>query len=394
MNVCIIAYTFYELDYRVRRYAEALVELGNKVNVISLRRKGEKCQGVLNGVNIIRIQKRSYEEKGIFSYFLKYITFFIKGSLILIAKYVQSRYKIIHIHNVPDVLIFMGIVPKFLGAKLILDIHDILPEFYCQKFNKSLDSSLAKSLLFVEKISVRFADHVIAANDLWREKIIARDKILPETCTTLLNYPNMAFFNNTKAKSKKTPFTIIYPGTISHLHGLDILIRAMSIVKEKLSDARLDIYARTNNLEYSNFLKKLIDSLHLRENVRFFNPVPIEELTKIYSNADIGVAPKRGGVFASEAFSTKIFDFMAASLPVIASKTTIDQYYFDDSMIYFFESENHEDMARCIIELYNNSEKRQSLIKHGKQFIATNNWEIKKQKYLEIVDYLAEDNRK
>ena len=104
---------------------------------------------------------------------------------------------------------------------------------------------------------------------------------------------------------------------------------------------------------------------------------------------DIGIVPKRAGIFSSEAFSTKIFDYMAAGLPIVASKTKVDQYYFDDSMITFFEPENHEDLARCIIELYRNPQKAKSMVENAKRFVAENNWQSKKQLYFDLVDSIT-----
>jgi glycosyltransferase involved in cell wall biosynthesis len=246
--------------------------------------------------------------------------------------------------------------------------------------------------LFVEKICVRFADHVIAANDLWREKIIIRDKIPSDICTTLLNYPDLAFFKNQRSepdRSRDGQFVIIYPGTLSYHHGLDILIRALSIVKQKIPDVKLRVYVRSSNLEYFDFIRKLVSDLNLNENVEFFDPVMTEKLMEIFSDADIGVVSKRGGLFAEEAFSTKIFDFMAAGVPIVSSRTKIDEYYFDDFMIRFFEPENHNDLARCILELHENREKREAMIEKGRQFIARNNWGIKKLEYLDLVDRLT-----
>jgi len=119
-----------------------------------------------------------------------------------------------------------------------------------------------------------------------------------------------------------------------------------------------------------------------------------EELAKVMATSDFGIVPKREGMFSSEAFSTKIFEFMAAGLPVIASRTKIDEYYFDDSMIMFFEPESPEDLARCIIELYQNPEKAGFLAANAKQFIAQNNWDVKKQKYIDLLNSLVASTRK
>ncbi|MFQ5769552.1 MAG: glycosyltransferase [bacterium] len=389
MNACLIAYTFYEFDFRVRRYAEALTKRGDRVDVIVLRRKGEKPHGVLKGVNIFRIQRRSSNEKGVLGYVLGVGLFFVRGTLTLFAMHLRRRYQVIHIHNVPDFLVFMGFIPKLMGARTILDIHDILPEFFCQKFDHGMDTVFAKLLLFIEKTSVHFADHVISANDIWREKIINRDQIPSKTCTTIINYPQQVSMQKSPSDPDKRPFTIIYPGTVSHHHGLDIAIKAISIAKKEIPSLRLDLFARSNNLKYYNSLRDLIKNLDLEQNVRFFPTVPIDRLLVICQRANIGIVPKREGIFASEALSSKILDYMATGLPVIAAKTKIAEYYFPDSMIMFFEPENPQDLARCIIELYKNPEKGQSLSDSGKQFVADNNWEAKKQIYLDLVDSLA-----
>ncbi len=391
MNFCSIAYSFYEVDLRVRRYAELLVNDTNRVDAITLKRHGQPYKGIVNGVNVYRIQKRAFDEKFIFNYVFKILSFFIKGSVILLFKHLRYRYKVIHIHNVPDFLVFMAIIPKLMGAKIILDIHDIMPEFFCQKFNKSVNTFSVKLLLFVERMSVSFADHVVVSNDIWRNKIIDRDRVLPTKCTTILNYADLSFFNKelTVVNKDKDRFNIIYPGTISHLHGLDILIKAMSIVHQKLPHIKVDVYAATTNRYFTEEINKLISNLNLDQIFKFHDPVTIEVLAKVYKDFDLGVIPKRGGIFAEEAFSTKTFDYMAAGLPIVASKTKIDQYYFDDSMIMFFEPENYEDLAKCIIGLYHDPEKRLDLMACGKKFVETNNWESKKYIYLKIINNLV-----
>ena len=148
MNACLIAYTNYEADFRVRRYAEILADGESRVDVISLRGANESPEGELNGVRIHRIQRRDSREKGLLNYIFNYLRFMLRGTALLMRLHNIHTYKIIHIHNVPDFLVFMAAIPKWKGAKVILDIHDIVPEFFCQKFGKSMDSLLAKSAAF------------------------------------------------------------------------------------------------------------------------------------------------------------------------------------------------------------------------------------------------------
>jgi glycosyltransferase involved in cell wall biosynthesis len=389
MKACIIAYTFYEVDFRVRRYADALVSAGYNVDVFALRRKGQSRRENLNGVNIYRLQERDYNEKGLKSFLVRMIFFFARVFFLVLAMQFRYRYRIVHIHNPPDFLVFSALVQKILGAKIIFDMHENLPEFYCAKFNKNPGTYLVKVLLVFEKMATNFADFTIVAHDLLRERVIKRDGITEKNCVALLNYPPKTFFKPLIQKRDEEEFRIIYPGTISYQHGVDIAIKAMAIVKEECKLVKLDIYGGSRDQMYYQELTRLTDDLTLNGIVSFHGIVPFEEIRNILAEGSIGVVPKRGGIFGSEAFSTKILEFMAVGIPVIVSKTKIDEYYFDSSMVMFFEPENHIDLAKCILELYRNAEKRQRLTNKGREFIEKNNWEIKSQMYLDIIGKLV-----
>jgi len=389
MNACLIAYTYYEMDFRVRRYAEMLADGKSQVDVIALRGKDQEEFGTLNGVNIYRIQGRDYSEKGPVNYLLNYFRFMFFGMIRLGRLHARRRYDIVHVHNVPDFLVFMAIRPRLSGAKVILDIHDIVPEFFCQKFRKTMDSAFARLLRVLEWLSVRFADHVIVANDIWRDKLILRDGLSPERCTTIMNYPPLEFYRNNGGPKADGVFRLIYPGTLSYQHGVDILIRAMSLVVKKGRNIQLHIYGHKDASMFKKVLEDLVREHDLADIVFFHEPVPPEQLSPMIASFDLGVVPKRGGIFAGEAFSTKVFDFMAAGIPVIASKTKIDEYYFDDSLIKFFTPEDAGDLARCIAELYANPGQRAVMVANGKKYIQENHWEAKKPLYTDILKKLV-----
>lgn len=389
MNACLIAYTYYEMDFRVRRYAEMLADGKGQVDVFALRGKDQEEFGVMNGVNVYRIQEREHNEKGTVNYLLNYFRFMLTGMIRLARRHACRRYDIVHVHNVPDFLVFMAIRPRLSGAKVILDIHDILPEFFCQKFRKTMDSEFARLLRAIEWLSVRFADHVIVANDIWREKLILRDGLSPDRCTTIMNYPLLDFYKKTGGHKAEGVFRLIYPGTISYQHGLDILIRAMALVVKEVRNIELHVYGHKGASQFKKVLEDLIREHALADVVHFHEAVPPEQLGPMIACFDAGVVPKRGGVFAGEAFSTKVFDFMAAGIPVIASRTKVDEYYFDDSLIKFFTPEDAGDLARSIVELYRNPEQFALMAENGKKYIEKNHWGVKKTLYSEILEKIV-----
>src|ERR1019366_7076165 len=98
-------------------------------------------------------------------------------------------YQLVHVHSVPDFLVFAALIPKLCGVPVILDIHDILPEFYSSKFNAPPESLTFKLLLLIERASAGFADHVIIANHLWHERLLSRS-VRAAKCTPIRNYPD------------------------------------------------------------------------------------------------------------------------------------------------------------------------------------------------------------
>ncbi len=200
MNACVVAYTFYESDFRVMRYAEALVDRGDQVDVIALRQPGAKRREILKGVRVFRVQERLVNEKGKFAYLFRILKFLVRSSWFLARMHSRRRYDLVHVHSVPDFLVFAAFLPKLSGAKVVLDIHDILPEFYASKFSRGQKGVLFNLLVLVERISCRIADHVIIANHIWEQKLASRS-VAPAKLTTIINYPDTTIFYPRKRNS-------------------------------------------------------------------------------------------------------------------------------------------------------------------------------------------------
>jgi glycosyltransferase involved in cell wall biosynthesis len=119
--------------------------------------------------------------------------------------------------------------------------------------------------------------------------------------------------------------------------------------------------------------------------------VTIDEIVPIMANANMGIIPKRGGGFGGEAFSTKTLEFMNLKVPLILSRTRVDQYYFNDSCVRFFEPGNVDDLAAAMMALIKDENLRKRLSENALGFAQENKWESKKQIYLDLVDDLCKD---
>ncbi len=381
-----VAYSFYENDSRVMRYAEALAARGDQVDVLSLARKDYAEVETINGVTVYRIQRREKNEKGKFAYLRRLLRFFARSSWFLATKHLRYSYDLIHVHSVPDFEVFAALIPKILGAKVILDIHDIVPEFYASKFGVSKESIAFRSLKLIERWSAAFSDHVIIANHLW-EKVLTARSVASAKCTTYLNYPDRSMFNATqRTRHADGRIILLYPGTINWHQGLDIAIKAFDLIKDEAPEAEFHIYGDGS---YKEQLSQIIAERSLQDRIKLMDFLPLREISQIMANADIGIVPKRDDAFGGDAFSTKIFEFMALSVPIIAANTRIDRFYFNDSIIKFFQAGDDKSLADAMLAMIHNQKLRETLAASALAYIADQNWDIKKQDYLNLVDRLV-----
>jgi len=381
-----VAYTFYEADNRVRRYAEALAKRGDVVDAIVLRRAGQTPFVVMRGVRVHRIQKRLIDERGPLTYLRKLLMFFFRSAWMLTVRHLKEPYDIIHVHSVPDFEVFATLIPRLMGARVILDIHDIVPEFYASKFKVNEQSFVFRCLLLVERMSIAYSNHVIISNHLWYEKITQRS-VRPEKCTTIINYPDLSIFASRGEKAQANgDFVMCYPGTLNWHQGLDLAIDAVALLRDKVPQLKFLIIGDGPDREK---LKTMVREQHLEDRVELRGFVPIEEVAGTMAAINLGVVPKRKDSFGNEAFSTKIMEFMAMGVPVVASRTRIDQYYFNERLVQFFDSESAEDLAAKVLELVRDAAKRSSLCTAAADFIRQNNWDVRKSEYLDVVDRLA-----
>ena len=129
---CMVVFAFYPLgETRVQRQAEALAENGYDVDVICLRGPDEAVFEDVRGINVYRLPVgRLLWFSGLVGRFLAYLLFLILTAFKLIPLHLKRRYGVVQVHNLPDFLVFCALFPKLMGAKTILDIHDVMPEFF------------------------------------------------------------------------------------------------------------------------------------------------------------------------------------------------------------------------------------------------------------------------
>lgn len=390
---CMVVYAQYPLgETRVQREAEALIANGYDVDVICFRRPNQPAVDVYQGVHIYRESYRLWPLKrgGLIGRFLNYLRFFFNAQRRLNQLHRQHPYTTVQTHNLPDFLVFCAYRQKRQGVPVILDLHDLMPEFYAGRFGVS-HGGLARLVRWQERAACRFADHVITVSEHWRQALIARGTP-PEKVSVVMNVADDKIFHmlpeGPPLRVSDGTFHLIYHGTVVYRYGLDLAIRAVEQLRTEIPGLRLTILGKGDAIPD---LVQLTQTLGLTEQVAIRNELrPAEELPGIIRTADVGIVPYRNDVFSDGLLPTKLMEYAAVGLPAIASRTTAIQAYFGDTMTELFEPNSVEDLVRCIRTLYHDQARRQALAEGCQRFNERYSWSRIGAEYVALVERLRQ----
>lgn len=392
---CMVVHAYYPItETRVERQAQALLDEGTEVDVICLGSSRRYERGIVDGVTVHRLPVRRHGSQGAAVQMFEYLGFFWLALFRLGRLHLRRPYDTIQVHNLPDFLVFAALVPKLTGARVLLDLHDLMPEFYAERFERRMDSLWVRLIRWQEWLSCHFADQIITVTDLWRQSLIARgqpaDKI-----TVVMNVADERVFNQAaldRVKGEKNQggsgqFQLIYHGAMDHRHGLDLLLRAIDRVRQEAPDLRLILHGRGRARPA---LEALVKELDLEDRVQFSQRfVSTEDLPALLGQADLAVVPYREGVFTSGILPTKLMEYAALGIPAIASRTPAIAAYFDETNVQFFTPDNGDELADCILSLYRNRDRLAQLARNVNQFNQRYSWSEQRSVYLALVERLA-----
>ncbi len=356
--------------------------------MVGLRSPGLPQPYQLKGVNMYGVQSRDNKETGKWSYALQVLRFLYNSLVFVTRRHHKIRYDLIHVHNIPDFLVFAALYPKWTGAKIILDIHDVVPELFEGKFNSRAGSAYVWILKILERLSARFSDHVIISNHLWQKRVIERS-VPAGKCSVMINHVDPTVFYRRDRTRADDKIILLFPGSFQAHQGLDVAIRALARLKDRLPNCELHLYGGGGGRDSLRALEILAEGLGLGGRVRIFGVVPLDQVPQMMANADIGVVPKLADGFGNEAYSTKIMEFMSQGVPVVASRTAIDTYYFSDETVCFFKSGDDQAMAEALLRVIEHPDLRKSLSQNGIDYAARNNWDSQRVEYLSLIDSLC-----
>ena len=369
-KVCILTSVHPVFDDRIfHREAKTLAKAGYDVTLIAQHNKEE----VVSGVKVVPLPKpRSRLER---------MTRVVWKLLRLALK---EKADIYHFHD-PE-LIPIGLVLKLFGKKVTYDVHELvyfqIEDKYWLKFQLTKRLIQWVYLLF-EKISIKFFDQLILAEDSYESYFTQRYKNF-KRYTIIRNFPILELIDKTKPVNiNKQRSIIIYAGGLSKIRGIKEIIQAMEFIGGK---AELWLLGKWESEEF----KKECESLKGWKSTKYLGSKPLKEVYSYMKVADIGISilyPVKNYVAG---LPVKAFEYMACSLPMVMSNFPYWKEIFGECAL-FVNPYDPKDIAEKILYLLNNPDKAKKLGNKGRRLVEEKyNWEIESKKLLEVYKKLLQ----
>ena len=357
-------------DIRVLREARSLCANDYEVTVLCPRREGHiRGYELIEG---IRIYRHPMAEEGTtpLGYVWEYGCALFWEFLYACWIFLRHGFHIIQACNPPDNIFLVALPFKVFGVKFIFDQHDVNPELYQSKYKRK--DFLYTVLLWLEKMTYRLSDAVIATNNSYRDIAMNRGHVASEDVFVVRNGPDpetLRAVPPNPALNGGKQYLIGYVGTMNIQDGLDILVEVAQYIKNlRRSDIRFTCVGGGPELPS---LRKLVEDKDLVDTVNFTGRISDRELLEILSTADVCVNPDRPCEMNDISTMIKIMEYMALGKPIVQFDSKEGRFSAQEASLYADRENQVPDFASKILWLLARPEERKQMGEFGRRRIET-----------------------
>ncbi len=391
MKILMILEANFPPDVRVEKEINTLINAGYEITLLSASPNAENSIFYWNKAKIIKhkmprlIYKSSVaalKSNIYFNYWHKLISQTMKN----------EQFSAIHLHDLPLAKVAAKF-SKIYNIPFVLDLHENWADYmgiatHTNTFLGKILSSPAQWHRYEQEMCMK-ADRIISVVKEMKERIIQlgvdENKIivLPNSIslTDQIDYIPSERFSD---------FSLFYGGGINIHRGLQIVLKAIKIVSEKIPNIKLNI---VGDGSYKNILENYVIENNLAKNIVFWGWKKYDEMVDILIKSDVALIPHLRSVQTDNSSPNKLYQYAYFQIPIIASDCISIKRILAEmncGITYFHNDPN--DLAEKILELAENQEKLQQLAKNGFEAIQNKfNWEIDSLELIQMYKNLLRD---
>ena len=301
------------------------------------------------------------------------ISRFTKTVNLVFKKAIELNADIYHLHD-PE-LIFIGLKLKKLGKKVIFDSHEDFPKQLLSKhyLNKIIAILLSKSFTYFERWACKKFDAVVTVTQQIGDKF---SKINSNT-VVINNFPLLdELVNSNNWNSKKSE--IAYVGAIEKIRGIEQVLEAL----DYSNNVKLNLAGMFSDKSFEEKIK----NNHLSTKVNFFNQLDRKGVTNLLAKSQAGIVTLLPVPNYVNAQPTKMFEYMSAGLPVIASDFPLWREVIERNQCGICVNPlDPEAIGKAFQYIINNPAAAEKMGKNGRRAIEERyNWSIEEVKLIAL----------
>jgi glycosyltransferase involved in cell wall biosynthesis len=392
-RVLMLLHDYYPEEVRVVSEARAAAAAGFEVDVLALRGPDEAPEELLEGVRVIRLPVAHRHGGGKLELLDEYVRFtgLSAWKAVRLSRY--RPYDVVHVHNPPDFLVAGSFVPRLLGAKVVLDIHDRTPEMAMMRFENARGGGVDRVLRFVERSAAKASDAVLTVHEPYRRELVA-DGIPAEKISLVMNSLDESVLPRpaTSGDERRNGFRIVYHGTITPHYGVGLIVEAAALARPSIPDLRIEIYGAGDAIPDVTERAQAHGLDDVLTIVPRFLPQP--EVLRAIQSASAGVCANLPTYINRFALPTKLLEYVALGIPAVTADLATIRQFFSDDEVWFFQPGDAASLARALEGVAGDPVAAGSRVEAARRRYEAYRWEHSASVYTELLWQLASRRRR
>jgi len=378
-----IVYSHYPSDPRPRREAEALQEAGWEVTALSLGHPGEPTRSVVNGVNVVFMPFKRYRGNSAASYLKAYLRFVAWAAGQVTAR--RDEFDLVHVHTPPDIIAYATLPARWKGAHAFLDIHDLTPELYEERFGKR-HRFIVRGARLLERWSAGRVDHVITVNEQVRRRLIGRG-IPPEKISVTMNLPEERIFWRHEIPAPPERPVLAYHGTLVPHFGPGVLLEAAAKMVPRYPDLTVRLLG---DGDMKAELEERAQEPDLAGRVEISpHRVPVHEIPEALGAVSAGAVANRAVGFPTLVLPTKLLEYLALGIPAVVTRTETIDHYFEPGEVVTIDRPDPGLLADALARILDDPKAATDQVRRARRFFERHSWRRERQDYVRLAEEYA-----
>lgn len=386
-RICCIRHSDYPEELSVRRELETLARAGYETHIICLasEQPAEPARQTVGGVEVHRLPL-SRKKGSLLRYLYDYLSFFLLAACKVSLLHLRRPFAAIQVNTMPDFLVFAALIPKLLGARVVVMMHEPVPELWETLRGKPAPKIIA----LAEQWALAWVDAACTVTQQLKDAYVRRGADAGKI-TVILNVPESRFLAAEGALNKRPEndgrFIVVCHGAIEERYGHDTMLDALALIGARIPGLRLRILGQGSYCR--EFLEK-VREMGLEGQVDFLGYVSLRHMIEELHNADAGIVAQKSSPYSNLVQTNKMYEFIELGKPVLASRLKAVAAYFHDDALQYFEPGDPRSLAEALVDLYRRPERRGQLVANAAQLYDQYRWERQSRLYLGVYQRLLD----